>query len=123
PVRAVRRAGGAAARRGRGEQSGTLLTGLAWAVAAAFTVRAVRGAGIAAMDVAATTLLQHGVAPRAPGRGFGNFSGMFDTAAGVSCVGVGLRLATPSPPVVFLASGAGGPAAAAATALLLRLPS
>jgi len=35
--------------------AGNLLTGLAWAVAAAFVVQAVRGLGIAALDVAATT--------------------------------------------------------------------
>ena len=35
--------------------AGNLLTGLAWAVAAAFAVQAVRGLGIAALDVAATT--------------------------------------------------------------------
>jgi MFS family permease len=36
--------------------AGNLLTGLAWAVAAAFAVQAVRGLGIAALDVAATAL-------------------------------------------------------------------
>src|SRR4029453_8631881 len=43
--------------------AGNLLTGLAWAVAAAFAVQAVRGLGIAAMDVASTNLGQGGGAP------------------------------------------------------------
>ena len=49
--------------------AGNLLTGLAWAVAAAFCVQAVRGLGIAALDVAATTLVQRIVPPPLLGRG------------------------------------------------------
>jgi MFS family permease len=41
--------------------AGNLLTGLAWAVAAAFVVQAIRGLGIAEIDVAANTLVQRSV--------------------------------------------------------------
>jgi hypothetical protein len=51
---------------------GNLLTGLAWAVAAAFTVQLLRGIGIAAMDVASNTLLQRLVPDRMLGRVFSN---------------------------------------------------
>jgi hypothetical protein len=49
-----------------------LLTGPAWAVAAAFTVQLLRGIGIAAMDVASNTLLQRLVPDRMLGRVFSN---------------------------------------------------
>jgi hypothetical protein len=42
---------------------GNLLTGLAWAIAAAFLVQAIRGLGIAAMDIAVNTLLQRSDRP------------------------------------------------------------
>jgi hypothetical protein len=51
--------------------AGNLLTGLAWAVAAAFALQAVRGLGIAALDVAATTLVQRIVPAGLLGRVFG----------------------------------------------------
>ena len=55
--------------------AGNLFTGLAWAVAAAFSLQLVRGVGIAAMDVAVDTLLQRTVPRVMLGRVFGTRSG------------------------------------------------
>ncbi|WP_217371171.1 MFS transporter, partial [Nonomuraea antri] len=67
--------------------AGNLLTGLAWAVAAAFAVQAVRGLGIAAMDVAANTLVQRTADPAMLGRVFGSLYGGVGVAAALSYVG------------------------------------
>ena len=48
--------------------AGNLLTGLAWAVIAAFTLQALRGVGIATLDVAANTMLQQTVPAEVLGR-------------------------------------------------------
>jgi len=98
---------------------GNLLTGLAWAVAAAFTVQTVRGIGIAAMDVAANTLLQRLVPAGMLGRVFGNLYGAIGVAAGLSYVGGGLLLDATSAPTTFLIAGAGGTLAALAVARTL----
>ncbi|AUX22668.1 MFS transporter [Sorangium cellulosum] len=98
---------------------GNLLTGLAWAVAAAFAMQAVRGLGIAAMDVACTTLVQQLVPPGMLGRVFGNLYGAIGVAAALSYVGGGLLLDATSAPVTLLVAGAGGALATLATALSL----
>ena len=67
--------------------AGNLLTGLAWAVAAAFAVQAVRGLGIAALDVAATTLVQRRVPPHLLGRVFGSLYGGIGVAAALAYLG------------------------------------
>ena len=77
---------------------GNLLTGLAWAVAVAFALQAVRGLGLAAMDVASNTLLQRLVPDRMLGRVFGNLYGVIGVAAGLSYVGGGLLLDATSAP-------------------------
>ncbi|ANY10231.1 MFS transporter [Pseudonocardia sp. HH130630-07] len=88
--------------------AGNVLTGLAWSVAAAFTVQAVRGLGLAAMDVASSTLLQRMVPPDMLGRVFGNFYGAVGVAAAASYVGGGLLLdATDAPTTLIVAGGAG----------------
>jgi MFS family permease len=87
---------------------GNLLTGLAWAVAAAFAVQTVRGLGIAAMDVAANTLLQRLVPTEMLGRVFGNLYGAIGVAAGLSYVGGGLLLDATSAPATFLIAGTAG---------------
>jgi MFS family permease len=66
-------------------------TGLAWAMAVAFALQTVRGIGIAAVDVAVTTLLQRAVPPRMLGRVFGNVYGAVGLAAGLSYVLGGWR--------------------------------
>ncbi|WP_255208427.1 MFS transporter, partial [Myxococcus sp. AM009] len=87
---------------------GNLLTGLAWAVSAAFAMQAVRGVGIAAMDVASHTLIQRWVPAGMRGRVFGNFYGAIGVAAGLSYVAGGLLLDATSAPVTLLVVGAGG---------------
>jgi MFS family permease len=99
---------------------GNLLTGLAWAVGVAFALQAVRGLGLAAMDVASNTLLQRWVPDRMLGRVFGNLYGLIGVAAGVSYLGGGLLLDATSAPVTFLAAGAAGTVITAVVALALR---
>ncbi len=100
--------------------AGNLLTGLAWAVAAAFVVQTMRGVGIAAMDVAANTLVQRNVPADLLGRVFGTLYGAIGVAAALSYVLGGLLLDHTTPRVVFLAAGTGGLLAALATAAALR---
>jgi MFS family permease len=99
---------------------GNLLTGLAWAVAAAFTVQLVRGIGIAAIDVASSTLLQRLVPDGMLGRVFGNLYGLIGVAAGLSYIGGGLLLDATSARTTFLVAGTAGTLAAAGVGL--RLP-
>lgn len=98
---------------------GNLLTGLAWAVAAAFTVQLLRGVGIAAMDVASNTLLQQQVPDRMLGRVFGNLYGAIGIAAGVSYIGGGMLLDATSAPTTFILAGAAGTLATLAVAVTL----
>jgi MFS family permease len=98
---------------------GNLLTGLAWAVAAAFTLQAIRGIGIAAMDVATNTLLQRLVPAGMLGRVFGNLYGAVGVAAGLSYVAGGLLLDATSAPTVLIAAGSAGLLATCAVALSL----
>ena len=100
--------------------AGNLLTGLAWAVAAAFAVQAVRGLGIAALDVAATTLVQRIVPAQLLGRVFGTLYGGIGVAAALAYLLGGLLLDRTTPRVAFVAAGAAGLLATAATALALR---
>jgi MFS family permease len=99
--------------------AGNLLTGLTWAVAAAFAVQAVRGLGIAAMDVAATTLVQRTVPPGLQGRVFGSLYGGIGVAAALAYLLGGLLLDRTTPRVAFVAAGAAGLLATGATALAL----
>jgi MFS family permease len=99
---------------------GNLLTGLAWAVAAAVAMQAFRGVGIAAMDVASTTLLQRIVPAPMLGRVFGNLYGAIGVAAAASYVAGGLLLDATSAPVTLIAAGAAGTAATVVVAV--RLP-
>jgi MFS family permease len=98
---------------------GNLLTGLAWAVAAAFTVQLVRGVGIAAMDVASNTLLQRLVPAGMLGRVFGNLYGAIGVAAAISYIGGSLLLDATSAPTTFIIAGTLGTLAAIAVALTL----
>ena len=100
--------------------AGNLLTGLAWAVGAAFAVQAVRGLGIAAMDVAATTLVQRTVPPDLQGRVFGSLYGGIGAAAALAYLLGGLLLDRTTARVTFVAAGAAGLLATGATALALR---
>jgi hypothetical protein len=99
---------------------GNLLTGLAWAVTAAVGMQAVRGLGIAAMDVASSTLLQRMVPERLLGRVFGNLYGAVGVAAAASYVGGGFLLDATSAPTTLLIAGAGGTLATLVTAWALH---
>jgi MFS family permease len=100
--------------------AGNLLTGLAWAVAAAFGVQAVRGLGIAAMDVATNTLLPRLVPAAMLGRVFGNLYGAIGVAAALSYVGGSVLLDLTSAPVTLVVAGGLGLVATAATAFGLK---
>jgi MFS family permease len=102
--------------------AGNLLTGLAWAVAAAFGLQAVRGLGIAALDVAATTMVQRIAPPSLQGRVFGSLYGAIGVAAALAYLLGGLLLDRTTPRVAFVAAGAAGLLATAATALALPRP-
>jgi hypothetical protein len=99
--------------------AGNLLSGLAWAVAAAFAMQTIRGVGISAMDVATNTLIQRRVPPAMLGRVFGNLYGAIGIAAGLSYVLGGLLLDLSSPRLTFIIAGTGGLLATLATALTL----
>lgn len=88
--------------------AGNLFTGLAWGVASAFALQAVRGLGIAAMDVAHSTLVQRLVPADRTGRVFGNFYGGIGVAAAVSYVAGGLLIDVLGPRTILVAAGAGG---------------
>ncbi|MFI6258454.1 MFS transporter [Micromonospora zamorensis] len=99
---------------------GNLLTGLAWAVAAAIALQAVRGLGLAAMDIASITLLQRTVPAGMLGRVFGNLYGAIGVAAATSYIAGGLLLDATSAPVTLVIAGVGGLVATGIVAL--RLP-
>jgi MFS family permease len=99
---------------------GNLLTGLAWAVAAAFAVQAVRGLGIAAMDVATNTLLPRLVPAAMLGRVFGNLYGAIGVAAALSYVGGSVLLDLTSAPVTLIVAGGLGTLVTVVTALALK---
>ncbi|GGU22771.1 MFS transporter [Lentzea flava] len=88
--------------------AGNLFTGLAWGVASAFALQAVRGLGIAAMDVAHSTLIQRLTPGDRTGRVFGNFYGGIGVAAAVSYIGGGLLLDAVGPELTFILSGGAG---------------
>ncbi|MFE9913599.1 MFS transporter [Micromonospora sp. NPDC005553] len=98
---------------------GNLLTGLAWAVAAAIALQAVRGLGLAAMDVASSTLLQRTVPPGMLGRVFGNLYGAIGVAAATSYLAGGVLLDATSAPVTLMVAGVGGLVATGVVALRL----
>ncbi|MEU7476172.1 MFS transporter [Lentzea sp. NPDC042327] len=100
--------------------AGNLLTGLAWGVASAFALQAVRGLGIAGMDVAHSTLLQRLVPADRTGRVFGNFYGGIGVAAALSYVGGGLLLDAAGPRLTFVVAGGAGVLVAVWVAVALR---
>jgi MFS family permease len=100
--------------------AGNLLSGLAWSVAAAFTMQTVRGVGISGMDVGSNTLVQRLVPSAMLGRVFGNLYGAIGIAAGLSYVFGGLLLQLTSPRLTFIIAGAGGLLVTFASALALR---
>ena len=103
--------------------AGDLLTGLAWATAAAFAMQIVRGLGVSAVDVGSSTLLQRTVPPERLGRTFANLYGVIGFAAGVSYLASGVLLRVASARTVLVIAGAGGIVVATwTTAKLARAP-
>jgi MFS family permease len=100
--------------------AGNLLSGLAWSVAAAFTMQTIRGVGISGMDVGSNTLIQRLVPAAMLGRVFGNLYGAIGIAAGLSYVFGGLLLQLTSPRLTFIIAGTGGLLVTFACALALR---
>ncbi|WBQ04330.1 MFS transporter [Kribbella sp. CA-293567] len=98
---------------------GNLFTGFAWAIWAALALQTIRGLGIAALDVAINTHLQRVVPAAMLGRVFGNLYGAIGLAAGLSYVFGGLLLEHTDARTTFIAAGAGGLLATAATAISL----
>ena len=94
---------------------GNLLTGFAWAVAAAFVLQLLRGVGLSAIDVGVTTLLQRQVAPDMLGRVFGNLYGGIGVAVAGSYLLGALLLELTDPRTTFIIAGSGGLVATLAT--------
>ncbi|MEU3644259.1 MFS transporter [Lentzea sp. NPDC034063] len=88
--------------------AGNLFTGLAWGVASAFALQALRGLGIAAMDVAHSTLIQRLVPGDRTGRVFGNFYGGIGVAAAVSYIVGGLLIDVLGPQLILVLAGGAG---------------
>jgi len=88
--------------------AGNLFTGVAGAAAVVFVLQAVRGLGIAAMDVAVNSEVQRLVPAGLRGRVFANLYGAVGAAAALSYVGGGLLLDATSAPTTFVVAGAGG---------------
>jgi MFS family permease len=89
-------------------------------VTAAFVVQTTRGIGLAAIDVAASTLIQRNVPARLLGRVFGSLYGAIGVAAALSYVAGAVLLDLTSPRITFLVAGTGGLIATLATAAALR---
>jgi MFS family permease len=98
---------------------GNLLTGVAGAVSIALLLQTVRGLGIAAQDVAATTFIQRAVPRAVQGRTFALFYGAIGLSAGVSYLLGGVLLNAAGPRITFVVAGAGGLLVAALTAVVL----
>lgn len=98
---------------------GNLLTGLAWALAAALGMQFIRGFGIAAIDTGHDTLVQRVVPEALLGRVFGNIYGAVGVAAGASYILGGLLLEATGPRTTLLAAGAGGLVVTAIVAAVL----
>lgn len=99
---------------------GNLVTGLAWAIWAALALQVIRGLGIACIDVGVNTHLQRVVPAHLRSRVFGNLYGAIGLAAGLSYLAGGLLLQHTNARTTFVAAGAGGLIATAATAIAVR---
>jgi len=95
---------------------GNLLTGVVWAAAAAIAMQAIRGAGLAVKDVAATTILQRTVPAGVQGRVFANLYGGIGVAAAISYLGGGLLLQATSARTTMIVAGSVGVLVTALTA-------
>ena len=99
---------------------GNLLTGLAWAAAAALAFQTMRGLGIAAIDLGLTLHVQRTVPGNLRGRTFGILYGGAGLAAGIAYLLGGLLLHQTDVRITFMVAGTGGLLAAMVTAVMLR---
>ena len=100
-----------------------LLTGLAWAMAAAFAFQLIRGVGLSALDIGVNTLLQRQVPPPLAGRVFGTLFGAVGAAAAVSYLAGAALLDVAGPRVTFVVAGGIGLLCTVVTAVALsRIP-
>ena len=87
---------------------GNLLTGLAWSMAAAFTLQLLRGVGLSATDIGVITLLQRLVPAALAGRVFGTLYGAVGAAAAISYLAGAVLLDATGPRVTFVVAGGVG---------------
>ena len=80
---------------------GNLLTGLAWAMAAAFSLQLLRGSGLSAIDIGVNTLIQRQVPAAMTGRVFGTLYGAVGAAAAMSYLAGAALLETTGPRAAF----------------------
>jgi len=100
---------------------GNLLTGVSFAIVAAFGFQVVRGLGLAAIDVGHNTFIQRQVPAELLGRVFGNVYGAVGAAAGLSYLLGGVLLDVSGARITLIVAGAGGlTAAVVATVALPR---
>ena len=100
---------------------GNLLTGVSFAIVAAFGFQVVRGLGLAAIDVGHNTFIQRQVPAELLGRVFGNVYGAVGAAAGLSYLLGGVLLDISGARITLIVAGAGGlTAAVVATVALPR---
>jgi MFS family permease len=88
--------------------AGNLLTGLAWALWAALAFQAVRGLGIAAVEVGLPAVVARSVPEHLRGRMFALVYGGVSLAAALSYVAGGAALGVMSPGAVLVVAGALG---------------
>jgi MFS family permease len=100
--------------------AGNMLTGLAWAVAVAVTMQAVRGVGLALLDTGLPAVIARSVPPHLRGRVFAATYGGVSLFGMLSSLVGGLALAVTSPRVVLVVAGGLGVCAAVATGAIVR---
>ena len=84
---------------------GNLLTGLAWSLAAAFTLQLLRGVGLSAIDIGVNTLFQREVPAAMAGRVFGTLYGAVGAGAAISYLAGAALLEATGPRVTFIVAG------------------
>jgi MFS family permease len=99
---------------------GNLLTGLSWALAAAFTLQLLRGVGLSAMDIGVNTLVQRLVPAALTGRVFGTLYGAVGAAAAISYLAGAALLEAIGPRSTFIVAGSLGLFCTITTAAVIR---
>jgi MFS family permease len=100
--------------------AGNMLTGLAWAVAVAVAMQAVRGVGLALIDTGLPAVIARSVPAHLRGRVFAATYGGVSLAGMLSSLVGGVTLAVASPRAVLVVAGGLGVLAAATTGAIVR---